>query len=226
MMRKRRASGGFTLLELLVAMTVLGVLTALLAGGLRFGTRVWEREQNQLDQWAELEIVQDVIRRLVGQALLINDTAKTGAQSGAFVGLEDSIRFLGPPPAQSLVGGIYQYELFGRTDPDGQRLVLNWRLRLPEGEVPKARVTNAAPDEIEKMQAGRDVVLADHVASVAFSYFGTSDDGTAASWRGRWDDASKLPSLVRMTVTFPPGDRRSWPDLIVVPQITAVAGES
>ncbi|MGZ9034625.1 MAG: PulJ/GspJ family protein, partial [Rhodospirillales bacterium] len=62
-MRGPKTAAGFTLLELLVAMTVLGVLTGLLATGLSFGARIWEREQTQLEQWAELQMVHDVIRR-------------------------------------------------------------------------------------------------------------------------------------------------------------------
>ena len=37
-----QGAAGFTLVELLVAMTLLGFLTVLLFGGLRFGTRAWE----------------------------------------------------------------------------------------------------------------------------------------------------------------------------------------
>src|ERR1700688_4408 len=41
-----QAEAGFTLLELLIATTVLGFLSLLLFGGLQFGTRVWEKAQS------------------------------------------------------------------------------------------------------------------------------------------------------------------------------------
>ena len=34
---------GFTLLELLISMTLLGLLMLVVLGGLRFGARAWER---------------------------------------------------------------------------------------------------------------------------------------------------------------------------------------
>src|SRR5438552_15702286 len=40
-----RREAGFTLLELLIATTVLAFLSLLLFGGLRFGTRVWEKSE-------------------------------------------------------------------------------------------------------------------------------------------------------------------------------------
>src|SRR5687767_13926988 len=109
-MRGPKTAAGFTLLELLVAMTVLGVLTGLLATGLSFGARIWEREQTQLEQWAELQMVHDVIRRTVGEAWPLSVPTETGTSPpAAFVGSSTSLAFLGPPPAQSLAGGIYHY---------------------------------------------------------------------------------------------------------------------
>ena len=48
----RAAERGFTLLELLVAITLLGLLMAALFGGLRLGTRVWETADARLDSSA------------------------------------------------------------------------------------------------------------------------------------------------------------------------------
>src|SRR5437763_14961141 len=43
--RQENGEAGFTLLELLIATTVLAFLSLLLFGGLRFGTRVWEKSE-------------------------------------------------------------------------------------------------------------------------------------------------------------------------------------
>jgi general secretion pathway protein J len=218
---------GFTLLELLVAITVLGLLTGLLASGLGFGARVWERERRQLDQWSELQTVQELVRRMLSEAVPLAGTASSGGQqSGAFLGSEDEVKFVGPPPAQSLVGGIYQYGLASRLEPDGTRLVLTWRLRTPEGPKRRRRVSNDEPEgmDMEQLQEGDEVVLAERLASVRFSFFGAEEQGSAARWRDRWQDPTRLPLLIRLAIAFPPGDRRVWPELTIAPRITAPAG--
>lgn len=237
MTRSRRRAAGFTLLELLVAMTVLGVLTGLLASGLSFGTRIWEREQKQLEQWAELQMVQDVVRRTLGAAWPLNVPASAGPESAAegiaFVGTDTSIEFVGPPPAQSLSGGIYQYGLISRTGPGGVSLVLTWRPRGPEAtqQKGKGRGARARPNETSartrrnETAEGKEVVLLDRLANAEFSYFGGSDEDVKPRWRDRWHDPSKLPLLVRVQVAFPPGDRRRWPELVIAPAITGTIGE-
>ena len=229
MTRSPRRPDGFTLLELLVAMTVLGVLTGLLATGLSFGTRIWEREQKQLEQWAELQMVQDVIRRTLGEAWPLNAPTSAGTEAAAegiaFVGTDTSVEFVGPPPAQSLAGGVYQYGLLSRAGPGGVSLVLTWRLRDPEATQQKGKRRDGARARQNETAEGKEVVLVDRLANAEFSYFGAGDEDVKPRWRDRWRDASKLPLLVRVQVTFPPGDRRRWPELLVAPAITGTIGE-
>jgi general secretion pathway protein J len=222
-------AAGFTLLELLVAMTVLGLLTGLLATGLSFGTRIWEREQNQLEQWAELQMVQDVIRRTLGEAWPLKAPTSAGTEAGGegivFVGTDTSVEFVGPPPAQSLAGGVYQYTLLSRTGPGGVSLVLTWRLRGPEAGQQKGGRRELARARHTEIAEGKEVVLVDRLANAEFSYFGASDQDVKPRWRDRWEGASKLPLLIRLEITFPPGDRRRWPEFVVAPAITGTIGE-
>ena len=46
-MRSSRREEGFTLIELLVSMTLLGFVFVILFGGLRFGSRAWEKSDSE-----------------------------------------------------------------------------------------------------------------------------------------------------------------------------------
>ena len=67
-MSTARAGQGFTLLELLVAITLLGLLMAALLGGLRLGARVWETGEDRLDASARIQVVQDFLRQRLAEA--------------------------------------------------------------------------------------------------------------------------------------------------------------
>jgi general secretion pathway protein J len=223
------AQAGFTLLELLVAMTVLGVLTGLLASGLSFGTRIWERERGQLDVATELQLVQDVLRRLLTQALPLStppERGRTAEPEPTFVGSEDSVEFLGPPPAQVLAGGVYAYRVVARTEADGVRLVLEWRLRPPQAGTTRVRVTNAELEEQDQLATQHEVVLLKALNSAEFSFFGAGEEqGSSPTWRNNWRSSTKSPQLVRLKIGFRPGDPRIWPDLLVAPRIALESSE-
>lgn len=227
-MSRGNRQAGFTLLELLVAMTVLGLLTGLLASGLGFGSRVWERERGQLEVAAELQTVQDVLRRMLAQAMPLSTPPEDGSavQEAAFVGRENTVEFLGPPPAQSIVGGIYAYRLAAVPDVSGTRLVLEWRQRPPQqSRRARTRVTNAELAEPEKLQAKHEVVLLAHLADVEFSYFGPAEEGGKARWQNDWQNATTLPQLMRVKVRFRQDDARRWPDLMIEPRIASLSNE-
>ena len=70
---KRSARGGasgFTLVELLVALTLFGVISVVIMGGLRFGTRVWETGNDRAEVLAEVDAVQGILRRYMAQAIV------------------------------------------------------------------------------------------------------------------------------------------------------------
>ena len=60
---RSRSTAGFTLVELLVAMTLIGLISVALFGGLRFGARAWEAGNERAESFSQLEVVQSLLRR-------------------------------------------------------------------------------------------------------------------------------------------------------------------
>jgi general secretion pathway protein J len=206
-----KAARGFTLLELLIAMTLLGLLAGLLFGGLNFGIRVWEKGDTELEKMAELQIAQGLIRRLISRALLSDLAEGEDDDAATFEGTADALRFVGPAPAQSLPGGIYRLSIRADDVSGKSRLVMSWWLLDPNEREPRA-----AEDE-------NVVVLVENIMDVSFAFFGAADEDADSRWRDRWEDMPGLPLLVRIDVTFPEGDRRIWPELVVAPMVTSPA---
>ena len=202
---------GFTLLELLIAMTLLGLIMMLLFGGLRFGTRAWETNSDRVEAISQIEISHHVIRRMLSQAYpLVDPDAMLDVTDGRgieFEGEAEGVAFAGLMPAH-LGGGFHRFELLVDDAGDTPRLVLRWRRIAYGGEDDGA--------------AGDEAVLIDRIAGARFSYFGPAEDGDVADWRAAWDDPARLPALVRLEIDFPDGDGRFWPDLVVAPRIDAL----
>ena len=64
-MRRRAPQAGFTLLEILVALVVLGFLLLGLAEGVRFGLRAWDTETRLVDRGADMDAMERVMRHAI-----------------------------------------------------------------------------------------------------------------------------------------------------------------
>jgi prepilin-type N-terminal cleavage/methylation domain len=207
------SSAGFTLIELLVAITLFALLTTILAGGLRFGARVWEQADSVAAQITEVEASFSIVRRLIGGALPLATRTANGDPAVQFQGTSEWVSFVGPAPALAFVGGLHAITLARVRTRTGEQLVLQVSDFAPVPPDPKQRETSAAPG------AHRTVVLVDGAERIEFAYFGNLQDTVTRVWQPNWLARTLLPELVAVRVHFPPGDRRVWPDLIVLPEV-------
>ncbi|HOO91604.1 MAG TPA: prepilin-type N-terminal cleavage/methylation domain-containing protein, partial [Syntrophales bacterium] len=58
-----RGNRGFTLLELLISLTILSLVTVLIFGAFRMGIRAWEKGERNIDGRQRERIVLDLIKR-------------------------------------------------------------------------------------------------------------------------------------------------------------------
>jgi general secretion pathway protein J len=207
---RRHAEKGFTLVELLVALTLLGLISVVLFGGLRFGTRAWEAGDRRAAQLAQVQAVQALLRRRIAQALPPGLGAAAAVEKRAvFAGETDVLQFFAAVPSRTSVGGIYAFDLAAIEDDSGVRLELTWRLRRADDE---------ADDTPEAGLGGRRVLI-DGLAAAQFRYFGAPEPGQTADWRDNWDGNAGLPELVAIEAEFPDGGGRAWPVLQVAPKL-------
>jgi general secretion pathway protein J len=198
---------GFTLMELLVAMTLLGILMAALFGGLRLGARVWEASDRTLDQSSEAEVIRGFLRTRFEQVLPVTGALDGPSDEALFRGDRTSLRFVSAMPVSfGFQPYLLELRLMARQSAaSGSDLMLRWR------------ALDGTPATGEA-HGGERVLIAD-VAEIAFGYFAGRQQQRAGAWVEDWRDQEDLPSLIRLELRFPEGDRRRFSPLIVSPMI-------
>ncbi|MCX8119133.1 MAG: prepilin-type N-terminal cleavage/methylation domain-containing protein [Desulfobacterota bacterium] len=185
---------GFTLLEVIVSLAVLGFLLLILFAGFRLGLSAWERGESLKEENQSSRILSQILSRQMKSAVPYRVKPKTAeADHLAFEGKPRSMRFVSTLPlkrsrAEGLVYTQYRFE------PEGGRLLLY-----------EQRVLNR--DFFEGDPKKEDLhVLLEGLADVRFEYYQEEDEskGISEQWLEEWDAKEKkeLPGALRMTLIF------------------------
>ena len=203
-----RREGGFTLVELLVGLALFSLISVLLFGGFRFGLRAWESGSDRIDRTSRVELVQSLLRRELSQAFLpkLVAPAEDRGTVSAFAGTGDTMSFVAPLPTHGGTGGLYVLSLSKRQAGRHTYLSLGWRMFRPDE---MGAGTFKADDESTLID----------IAGLQFAYYGNLDRDGAAGWFDQWLGIGSLPQLIRVRVSFPPGDPRQWADLVIAPRL-------
>jgi general secretion pathway protein J len=204
------AARGFTLLELLIGMTLLGFILALLFGGFRLAANSWDAVETRIERTNDEQLARALVRRLLAQMQPVR-WKKALNLPIAFIGEQGVLRALAPLTGQAGAGGLRLIEL-GREGEDvtatGKGLV---RLVLRQAAV-RYDVENFASGLGE---ANSSLVLG-NLDAVEFSYFGPEKRGEAPRWQDAWTNPEQLPQLVRLRLNSREG---GWSDLVVAPMV-------
>ena len=200
--RRRGAAGGFTLLEVVVALVVLGLLMVGLTQGVRAGLALGRAQATRIAATAELDASMRLLRGLLGHMPLEPTRARvvTTAAGEGLKGDAHRLRFVGDLPTG--LGATRRADI--RIYRRGAQLVLAWTPHYHDRPLVPAK----PPTE---------TVLLEGLKELDFAYWGSPVRGQPAAWRSEWDGA-EAPELVRLRLVFPKGDRRRWPDLVAAPR--------
>jgi len=197
-----RYDAGFTLLELLVAMTLLGFLSVLLFGGLKLGTRVWERSQT---------VTADTNRVRAVQLALAGELRATYPLFRRLDATHAAVEFDGRAHAMTFLSA----------SGNGSGAMKRIDLAIRDAET-GAVIVETDMDELA-VSSGPARTLLGQLKTMTFTYFGEEKGDKAASWHDEWRDQARLPQLVRVRAEL--RDRTLvWPDLVVAPRIGADQG--
>jgi general secretion pathway protein J len=201
MMSEAHGESGFTLVELLVALALLGLLSVGLFGGLRFGFQAFQHGSARTDRDQHIWTAQNLLRKIIGDLYpqFVGDDPTRGHVD--FAGSAGALEFLASAPIALGHGGRLRYRLVVERNDGRADLVMTARPELTDADA-------RPPTERRTLLEG--------LGSVAFAYFGQARAEKSAQWRDDWNAQVAPPLLVRLRAV---DDGRAWPDLVVAPRV-------
>ncbi|ODS63135.1 MAG: hypothetical protein ABS41_08195 [Arenimonas sp. SCN 70-307] len=199
-----RRARGFSLLEVLVATTLLAAGMALAFAAISNASRVTANAEAEASRSERLRAVQGFLRRQVEGALAIPiEPQSPGDAPRVFEASADRLRLVAPMPGYLSRGGPHVQTFRLVRGPNGLRLEFEHQLLGPEGPI---------EDEREPE------VLLDGIAEASFAVRGLDEIDEAGDWRSQWQTTDQVPALVRLQLRFAE-PRARWPEFVAAPRL-------
>ncbi len=170
---------GFTLLEMLVVLSLLGVLLTLLASALTNATRALASADRFSARLDEVRATHTFLRHAIGQALPLPAVIEPKNAGQIFLGEAQRLSVVAPLP-NSLGGGIFKQTV--------------------ELENHRLRVTFFNADIASPSSHGEPQTLLSNIRKFSFGYRGLSPDRKNTGWLTQWPWPNHLPQAVRITM--------------------------
>lgn len=196
-----RRQQGFTLLEVLVVMSLLGILLTLITTAISGASRSVNQAQHFSAALDEVNGTHAFLEHALGQVLPLSYQASDPHHQALFDGEPQQLTFVAPLPV-SLGGGLYVNHLYLR----GQTLVVSFHAMADAG--------GAALAEPQ--------VLLRQVQALQFAYRGVDPKGKKTAWLASWPWPSRLPQSVRISARLPAPTR--WVTQIVTLKLDLAGG--
>ena len=189
---------GFTLIEVLLAITLLSTIMALAVGGLRAAQRASMSGEAVIEQTNNLRVVHQFVRRQLSQAqAMIIEQDENDEVPTRFVGERDWVRFVGPMPGYLSYGGLYVQQFAIEPGPNGRELVFYF-----------AMLNGYEPGEIEQSEG---VVLIDGLNGGDFWFLGEDPESGQPFWDNVWEEVDSLPLSVELDLDLVRENQMVWP---------------
>ncbi len=203
-MPKQYKISGFTLIEVMIAMTLLSIMVALLFGSLKTSAESWNKGETKIAEVNEKAVVYQFFKRHLPSIRPLWDDFSDEERNFSFQGESQKLQFVSVFPASAGRKGFQLFEIVF-DDNDGQVKVL---------------LTPFYPAIDEQQWEEEEVILLDHVEEFKISYFGKDLMESDGMWVDSWSEKENLPSLIKIEIKL---DQPSfWPEMIFALKLAAI----
>lgn len=200
----RSVNRGFTLIEVMLAITLLALLLAGTFGAIRTTVRGMHSGEAAVDRTSRVRSAQEFLRRQISRILPLSYGEDTTGARIVFEGDGKSMRFVAAMPGYLSNGGPYVQTLELTGGGAGGRQLMFSDEMLNGFDLEKGKSADMQP-----------VVLLDQIREGKFEYRTLDDNGDLTDWSDKWDDPTATPIMVRIHLSMTDKAQVTFPDLDV-----------
>ncbi|WP_376697019.1 prepilin-type N-terminal cleavage/methylation domain-containing protein [Wenzhouxiangella sp. EGI_FJ10305] len=197
----RTREGGFTLIEVLLAIALVSIIMAMAYGGFRASVRATSSGEEVIEQNNRLRVVQQFMRRQLMQTRSLVIEQFEDGETVRFEGEGDRVRFVSPMPGYLSYGGPYVQEFRLERGPDGLELVYYY-----------AMLNGYEDGALRETTDGR--VLMEDLGGGDFIFLDYEPDTGETFWTDLWEEPDRLPLAVGVLLDLDSDRGLVWPDLV------------
>jgi general secretion pathway protein J len=197
--RRVRDAAGLTLIEVLIAITILAAIVVLMASALRVGARAWEAGEKRAAAQQEVRAIVELLTDALSGAFPYQGRLGEGEERGIlFVGEADEVRFVTSLPPLFLEAPAVPFHAVTLRHVADDR-----ELRVTERLVPNDEPFGEDPH----------MVLSRGIETLRFEY--RDDEG---NWQDRWErNRNALPVTIKVELTLRDAGRGERTVVFMVP---------
>jgi general secretion pathway protein J len=195
----KRRERGFTMIEVLVALSIIGLIATLLLSVLDMQGRSEVNLRKHTSGDDSVVTAQTALRGRLEAMRLVPDLRGTG-NTLTMRGELQQIDFEAPIFASEGPHGLHRFRLVLGRD----RALMLYSINI-----------RSSANSLEFSRSWNGLRLLDNVEQFEITYFGPDRRSGRDVWQERWEYQSALPKLVRVRLSFAAGDTRFWPVLMV-----------
>ncbi|MGY6555624.1 MAG: prepilin-type N-terminal cleavage/methylation domain-containing protein [Wenzhouxiangella sp.] len=205
-----RRHAGFTLVEVMLAITLVSLIMALAYGGFRSSVRATNSGEALIEETNRLRITHQFVRTQLSQALpLIIEEDEQEGEMVRFQGEAQRVRFIAPMPGYLSFGGPYVQQFSLERRDDGLDLVFHYAL-----------LNGYEPGELGQEDG---VVLLQGLRSGGFFFLGLDEEDQGPVWSDFWETVDLLPEAVGLSLDMGRDNGLVWPELVTPVRVDPAA---
>lgn len=209
----RQASSGFTLVEVVVSLTLLAIIAVVIYSSFRVVLRIYDGSHQRIERQARERVMVDYMRKQLGSLFPLRPTASflqpqearefdpdqtrdalIRARTPLFHGTASSVTFVTVAPFMHLKNPGMTVVRYGIAEDERGEAYL--------GAMEDRFVGVQSFDYMADLPQGKPLVVVEGIDELSFSYYGYDSESDAFAWFDEWSgqEMAGVPSAIRVSM--------------------------